>query len=80
MANAASRATNWASVIFLRVLRRFCASNAASGLERVVSESVLAAEEPDWLAKEEAADVGRSIKTLPVKRSGGIRGRIREYY
>jgi len=76
--NAASRAASWASVIFLRVLRRFCASNAASGLEGAASESVLVAEEPDWLVKE-AADVGRSVKTLPVERAGGIRGGIREY-
>lgn len=76
VANATSRAASWASVIFLRVLRRFCASNAASALEGAASESVLVAEEPDWLVKE-AADVG--LKTLLVERAGGIRGGIREY-
>lgn len=62
-------------MIFLRVLRRFC---AASELEGEVSESVLAAEEPDWLVTE-AAEAGRSVKTLPVERAGGISGGIRNY-
>lgn len=34
---------------------------------------MLAAEEPDWLVKE-AADAGRSVKTLAVERAGGISG------
>lgn len=38
---------------------------------------MLAAEEPDWLVKE-AADAGRSVKTLPDERAGGISGEIRK--